>query len=217
MRWECQERFPCHWLQRKPLISDPGMHHDTCVMHVPWCMSGSLNCGGGENVPNIPSACATHNFKYLARGPWCNCGLLVDHHFCSVWYSHAVCPLTPWDVHGNRILFILMKFSSLAVLEIVMLTTSSAASDLHWMLSFWQLPVQPVKILSKWWHFRFSIWGLFPAIGFIFLVSGWRNQFQCQFPQFGIKISCYLQCGLGPVSLTIFCPQFKFDGNFALL
>ena len=28
--------------QRKPLVSDPGMHHGTCVTHVPWCMSGSL-------------------------------------------------------------------------------------------------------------------------------------------------------------------------------
>ena len=45
------------------------MHHDTCVTHVSWCMSGSLICGGGENVPGIPGACATHNFTYLARGP----------------------------------------------------------------------------------------------------------------------------------------------------
>ena len=35
---------------------------------------------------------------------------------------------------------------------------------LHWKLSFWQLPVQPVmKISSKWRHFRFSViaqgWG----------------------------------------------------------
>ena len=34
-------------LQRKPLSSDTGMHHATCVTHVPWCMSGSLNRGGG--------------------------------------------------------------------------------------------------------------------------------------------------------------------------
>ena len=47
MRRECRERFPHHRLQRKPLVSDPGMHHGTCVTHVPWCMSGSLNCGGG--------------------------------------------------------------------------------------------------------------------------------------------------------------------------
>ena len=50
--------FPTRRLQRKPLVSDPGMHHGTCVTHVPWCMSGSLTCGGGENVPGIPSACA---------------------------------------------------------------------------------------------------------------------------------------------------------------
>ena len=49
---------PRRRLQRKPLISDPGIHHGTCVTHVPWCMSGSLTCGGGENVPGIPGACA---------------------------------------------------------------------------------------------------------------------------------------------------------------
>ena len=25
-----------------PWVSDPDMHHDTCVTHVPWCMQGSL-------------------------------------------------------------------------------------------------------------------------------------------------------------------------------
>ena len=39
MRQECRERFPHHRLQRKPLVSDPGMHHGTCSTHVPWCMS----------------------------------------------------------------------------------------------------------------------------------------------------------------------------------
>ena len=69
MRRECRERFPRHRLQRKPLISDPGMHHGTCVKHVSWCMSWSLTRGGGVNVPGIPGACATGNFTYLARGP----------------------------------------------------------------------------------------------------------------------------------------------------
>ena len=50
--------FPHCRFQRKPLVSDPGMHHGTCVTHVPWCMSGSLTCGDGENVPGIPGACA---------------------------------------------------------------------------------------------------------------------------------------------------------------
>ena len=50
--------FPRHWFKRKPVVCDPGMHHGTCVTHVPWCMSGSLTCGDGENVPGIPGACA---------------------------------------------------------------------------------------------------------------------------------------------------------------
>ena len=44
------------------LVSDSGMHHGTCVTHVPWW----LTRGGGENVSG---ACATHNLAYLIRGP----------------------------------------------------------------------------------------------------------------------------------------------------
>ena len=28
-----------------PWVSDPDMHHGTCVTHVPWCMPGSLTSG----------------------------------------------------------------------------------------------------------------------------------------------------------------------------
>ena len=82
MRRECRERFPRHRLQRKPLVSDPSMHHGTCVTHVPWCMSESPTRGGGRNVPGIPGACATHNFTYLARGP---CDKIVN---VCVWYHN---------------------------------------------------------------------------------------------------------------------------------
>ena len=61
--------FPRHWRQRKPLVSDPDMHHGTCVTHVPWCMSGSLTRGGGENISGIPGACATRKFTYQVGGP----------------------------------------------------------------------------------------------------------------------------------------------------
>ena len=67
MRRECRERFARHWLHRKPLVSDSGMHHGACATHVPWCMSGSLTRSDGENVPGIPGACATRNFTYLAE------------------------------------------------------------------------------------------------------------------------------------------------------
>ena len=70
MRRGWQERFPRHRLQRKPLVSDPGMHHGTCALHVSWCMSGSLTRGGRTNVPDMPSACATRCFTHLVRGPW---------------------------------------------------------------------------------------------------------------------------------------------------
>ena len=94
MRWGFREQFSRHRLQMKPLVSDLGMHHGTCVTHVPWCMSGSLNGGGGENVPGIPGACATHNFTYLARDPWCRGRRIKSFHIYS-WkketINHPIC------------------------------------------------------------------------------------------------------------------------------
>ena len=63
--------FSRHQLQRKQLVSDPGIHYGTCVSHMPWCMSGSLTCSGGENVRGIPGACATRTLAYVVRSPWC--------------------------------------------------------------------------------------------------------------------------------------------------
>ena len=99
MRRECRERFPCHRVQRKPPVSDPGMHHGTCVTHVPWCMSGSLTRSGVENVP---SAYTTRNLAYLVKGPWwiqsqdnirqfvtgSSCPFVFDvSHHCMCWVS----------------------------------------------------------------------------------------------------------------------------------
>ena len=56
MRRKCQERFP-----PPPRVSDPDMHHGTCVTHVPWCMSGSLTSGflwnrlRGKTFPAFPA------------------------------------------------------------------------------------------------------------------------------------------------------------------
>ena len=71
--------FLRHRLQRKPLVSEPDMHHGSCVTPVPWCMSGSLTRGCGENVPGIPGACANLKCTYLARGPlyWFNSPRIV--------------------------------------------------------------------------------------------------------------------------------------------
>ena len=54
MRRECRERFPCHQLQRKPLVSDPGISHGTSVTRVLWCLSGSLTHVARKTFPEFP-------------------------------------------------------------------------------------------------------------------------------------------------------------------
>ena len=51
-----EEVFPRLQLQRKPLVSNLGIHHGTCVMHQPRCMSWSLTRDGGK--------------AYLVRSPF---------------------------------------------------------------------------------------------------------------------------------------------------
>ena len=72
IRRECWEHFVLHLLQRKLLVSDPGMHHGTCVTYVPWCMLEFLTRCGEDNVPAIPGACANCNFANLVRSPFLN-------------------------------------------------------------------------------------------------------------------------------------------------
>ena len=46
--------FPSTDFKRKTLVSDPNMHHGTCVTHVPWCMSGSLTTVAGKTFTAFP-------------------------------------------------------------------------------------------------------------------------------------------------------------------
>ena len=62
--------FPHNRLQRKPLVSDPGMHHGTCVTHVPWCMSGSLTRRWRGKRSQHYRRMRTRNCTYLVRGPF---------------------------------------------------------------------------------------------------------------------------------------------------
>ena len=57
--------FPSHRVKRKPLVSDPGMHHGTCVNACAVMHGGIANPRWpGKRFPT------TRNFTYLARGPW---------------------------------------------------------------------------------------------------------------------------------------------------
>ena len=65
-----RERFHHHRLQRKPLISDPGMHHGTCVTHVPWCMPGPLLAVAGKTFPAFPAHAQPVNLRIWQEDHW---------------------------------------------------------------------------------------------------------------------------------------------------
>ena len=88
--------FPATDFKGKPLVSDPGMHHGTCVTPVLWCMLGSLTRGGGENNPDIHGACATCNFAHLVRGPYND--RCTDIFICSL-HTFINVPLTQPPTH----------------------------------------------------------------------------------------------------------------------
>ena len=91
--------FPRRLFQRKPLVSDPGMHHGTCVTHVPWCMSGSLTCGDGENVPGIPGACAPANLRIWqeAHRPCAlHPGISTPRDYWDPFYYHGLTLILVW-------------------------------------------------------------------------------------------------------------------------
>ena len=54
-----------------PRVSDPDMHHGTCVTNVPWCMliplTSGLLCRRREKRSRHSRACSIRNFAYLVR------------------------------------------------------------------------------------------------------------------------------------------------------
>ena len=95
MRRECRERFPRRRIQRKPRVSDPGMHYGTCVTHVPWCMSGSLYPQWWGKRSRHSRRMRIRNLTYLARG-LCYDSKCIHVINLSVVRITAVC----WDIHA---------------------------------------------------------------------------------------------------------------------
>ena len=62
-----------------PRVSDPDMHHGTCVTHVPWCMPGSLTSSflwsrsrgkRSRHSRRMRNPQFYVIYIYLVRGPW---------------------------------------------------------------------------------------------------------------------------------------------------
>ena len=59
-----------------PRVSDPDMHHGTCVMHVPWCMPVSLSSGffwsrrRVETFPAFPAHAQPVILRIWYESPW---------------------------------------------------------------------------------------------------------------------------------------------------
>ena len=54
-----------------PRVSDPDMHHGTCVTHVPWCMPGSLTTSflwSGWRVKRSPHFRCMRNPQFYISG-----------------------------------------------------------------------------------------------------------------------------------------------------
>ena len=86
---ECRKRFPRHRLQRRPLVSDPGMHHGTCVAHVLWCMSGSLT--RGDRAKRSPQSRRMRNPQFYVSGKRSIAGRNVQHHFGRGTFHNRLC------------------------------------------------------------------------------------------------------------------------------
>ena len=81
---ECRERYPHQRLLRKPLVSDPGIHHGTCVTHVPWCMSGLQTRGGRGKRSRHSRRMCNQQFYVSGKRPMCGVAVHFTYHsaFC---------------------------------------------------------------------------------------------------------------------------------------
>ena len=99
-----------------------GLAIPTCITALAWrlcrdaCrdryLAVSFEVGGGEDVPDIPCACAIRTFAYLARGPcgssWIWPKLLAKiHYIANALITAQRCSVNTYDTFKNHV-FILM-------------------------------------------------------------------------------------------------------------
>ena len=112
-----------------------------------------------ESLGNLLRMCEMWSLAMKNRAFWHGNKCLHSYSTVRAWRNRKVCATS------CRCAFGLIKVNIKEITKARVFGTETKMSSfwrnfnhwLHWKLSFWQLPVQPVmKISSKWRHFRFS-------------------------------------------------------------
>ena len=93
-------------------VSNPNMHHGTCVTHVPWCMTGSLTSGflwsrwRGKRPRHSRRMCSPQFLRiwyiYICKYLMLNLWILLQN-----LYNISYCP---WESRSCLVLLVLMWF-----------------------------------------------------------------------------------------------------------
>ena len=87
-------------------VSDPDMYHDTCVTHVPWCMSGSLISGfqwSRWREKRSRHSRRMRNPQFCISGKWPMMALASKWHMTANIFQHASSNIHFWGKLAFRI------------------------------------------------------------------------------------------------------------------
>ena len=99
-----------------PRVSDPDMHHGTCVTHVPWCMPGSLTSGF---LWSRWRAKRSRNSRRMRNPQFCVSGkrpMVVTWHQCyMLWLMQHYCHSTVSMVWNEYIVYMFILYMHICV------------------------------------------------------------------------------------------------------
>ena len=98
-----------------PQVSDPDMHHGTCVTHVPWCMPGSPTSGfiwnrrRGETIPAFPARMRNLQFYVSGKRPM----MWWERWLSTSWIFHLLWVWGNRSFHNEWMLFVNMRWGGM--------------------------------------------------------------------------------------------------------
>ena len=129
-----------------PRFSDPDMHHDTCVTHMPWCMPGSLTSGfrwSRWRGKRFRHSRRMRNTQFYVSGKRPMIGGIVN-------FYHFIQP-----VKRSTIMSIIILFDHLAVMTNVSIREPGPCLNIK--IVFLSMEISILKIRGSWNHVIFII------------------------------------------------------------